>query len=557
MANVDGTNRKAVIEVKRPHKFHPFGLSILGDHIYWTDWEESTLERAIKYTGEDRWVLVGHLDGLMSVQASMTHKKGHASSKPAKGLECEVNNGGCSHLCLTTPVGKKCACPDDYELNEKNLCIKPEAFLLYNRNGDINRSSLKPFNNNNPGLSLPMKGIVDASAIAGDFNEGMIYWIDIEEKTISRGLVNGNNRTVVVEFGLDFPDDLAIDPIANNIYWTDTGLNRIEVGKVDGNGNLVARRVLVWDNLVNPSSIAVDPSRGMMFWSAWGDPPVIETAGLDGSNRRIFVPDVGKANGLTIDLSTRRLYWTDLDKKQIAYATLDAQGYVRPVVTTTSNKLYGLTLYKDHIFWADWTSRVIEKANKMNGLERSIVMSDVDNVMDLMVFQDFNVSKDTYGYNEDEVKNPCAIDNGGCAELCLYNGREVSCQCSSHHQKLPDGECEGPQNFLLFGQKNKISRLVSHSNDVPDLVLSIQGARDIRSLSYDSVSKTIYWIDYGSKKHNRISINRAYDNGTLVRRTRLLPDVNWTRSESEIYFYLFHFLRIFKCDGACSCTSKD
>ena len=114
MANVDGTNRKAVIEVKRPHKFHPFGLSILGDYIYWTDWEESTLERAIKYTGEDRWVLVDHLDGLMSVQASMTHKKGHASSKSAKGLECEVNNGGCSHLCLTTPVGKKCACPDDY-----------------------------------------------------------------------------------------------------------------------------------------------------------------------------------------------------------------------------------------------------------------------------------------------------------------------------------------------------------------------------------------------------------------------------------------------------------
>ena len=64
----------------------------------------------------------------------------------------------------------------------------------------------------------------------------------------------------------------------------------------------------------------------------------IETAGLDGTNRRVFVPDVGRANGLTIDLSTRRLYWTDLDKQQIAYATLDAQGYVRPVVTTASNR---------------------------------------------------------------------------------------------------------------------------------------------------------------------------------------------------------------------------
>jgi low density lipoprotein receptor-related protein 5/6 len=107
VANVDGSNRKIVIEVRPPQKFHPFGLSILGDHIYWTDWEQSVLERAIKYTGEDRWVLVGHLDGLMSVQASMTHQKSSSSLNPVKGAECEVNNGGCSHLCLTTPLGKK------------------------------------------------------------------------------------------------------------------------------------------------------------------------------------------------------------------------------------------------------------------------------------------------------------------------------------------------------------------------------------------------------------------------------------------------------------------
>ena len=67
-----------------------------------------------------------------------------------------------------------------------------------------------------------------------------------------------------------------------------------------------------------------------------------------------------------------------------------------------------------------------------------------------------------------------------------------------------------------------MSRLLTHPGDVPDLVLAIQGARDIRSLAYDSVEKLIYWIDFGSKRHNRISINRAYDNGTLVKRTKVL-----------------------------------
>ena len=211
----------------------------------------------------------------MSVQASKTHHGSSIGINPGKGAECEVNNGGCSHLCLTTPLGKKCACPNDYELNEENQCAKPAAFLLYVSEGDINRSSLNRANNNNNGLVLPMTGIAQASAIDGDFNDRMIYWMDIEEKTISRGLVNGANRTVVVEFGLDFPEDLAIDRIANNLYWTDAGLNRIEVGKVDPNGKLVARRVLIWDNLVRPCSIAVDPRGGMMFWSTWSKRPVI------------------------------------------------------------------------------------------------------------------------------------------------------------------------------------------------------------------------------------------------------------------------------------------
>lgn len=34
---------------------------------------------------------------------------------------------------------------------------------------------------------------------------------------------------------------------------------------------------------------------------------------MDGSGRITLVPNVGRANGLTIDYAERRLYWTDLD----------------------------------------------------------------------------------------------------------------------------------------------------------------------------------------------------------------------------------------------------
>ena len=71
----------------------------------------------------------------------------------------------------------------------------------------------------------------------------------MQEKTISRAFSNGSSAEVVVEFGLDFPDGMAVDWVAGNVYWTDMSFNRIEVSRTDGR----ARRVLIWRDLTRPS----------------------------------------------------------------------------------------------------------------------------------------------------------------------------------------------------------------------------------------------------------------------------------------------------------------
>jgi hypothetical protein len=45
MANFDGTDRRAIITDNLPHVF---GLTLLGDYLYWTDWQRRTIERANK-----------------------------------------------------------------------------------------------------------------------------------------------------------------------------------------------------------------------------------------------------------------------------------------------------------------------------------------------------------------------------------------------------------------------------------------------------------------------------------------------------------------------------
>lgn len=77
-------------------------------------------------------------------------------------------------------------------------------------------------------------------------------------QTISRAFMNGSALEHVVEFGLDYPEGMAVDWLGKNLYWADTGTNRIEVAKLDGQH----RQVLVWKDLDSPRALALDPAQG-------------------------------------------------------------------------------------------------------------------------------------------------------------------------------------------------------------------------------------------------------------------------------------------------------
>jgi len=130
--------------------------------------------------------------------------------------------------------------------------------------------------------------------------------------------MNGSQLEHIVEFGLVYPEGMAVDWVAHNMYWADTGTNRIEMTRMDG----TSRKVLIWKDIDNPRAITLDPPQGHIYWTAWGSVAKIERAALDGTHRMVVVPELGRANGLTIDYLERRLYWTDLDTNLIESADL-------------------------------------------------------------------------------------------------------------------------------------------------------------------------------------------------------------------------------------------
>ena len=48
---------------------HPYGLTVAGNYLYWTDWKEKAIKRANKDTGDEIYEVRGKLPRLMSIHA--------------------------------------------------------------------------------------------------------------------------------------------------------------------------------------------------------------------------------------------------------------------------------------------------------------------------------------------------------------------------------------------------------------------------------------------------------------------------------------------------------
>ncbi len=64
----DGT-RRSVFVTDMPH---PFSLTILGNHLYWTDWQRRSVERVDKNSGSNRATVLDQLPDIMGIKGLLT-----------------------------------------------------------------------------------------------------------------------------------------------------------------------------------------------------------------------------------------------------------------------------------------------------------------------------------------------------------------------------------------------------------------------------------------------------------------------------------------------------
>ena len=483
--------------------------------------------------------------------------------------ECQIP-GMCSQQCENYKGGYKCSCFEGYALDpERNYTCKAasheEPLLLF-----ANRHDLREIGLESQHYREVVNGLRSAIALDFDYRDKKLFWSDVAHEKIMSTDLNGMKRPIkekvkqknwesVVNESINTPDGLAFDWIHKNLYWTDTGSNRIEVVSLVRQH----RRILIQDDLDEPRAIVVDPreGQGWMYWSDWGENAKIEKAGLDGSSRKAIVSsDIQWPNGLTIgtfyvfftasdkfnlcalsvsvlsafcsgsknhenkrrkkafrflrghvscysvsnwegfgtdqfcirkctpvgntvgqnchdwkfhpSLPTRanriqtkasnldqkqnaawvkpwfcfvdyaggRLYWVDAKLHVIASSDLD--GGSRYIVLSSRQFIkhpFSITVFEDFVYWTDWETESIHKANKFTGHGLNSVAVQLYSPMGIHVYHPMR----------QPVTDPaCGPDNGGCSHLCLPSPRlnasspAYVCACPDGVAKLDHRNCE-------------------------------------------------------------------------------------------------------------------
>lgn len=363
--------------------------------------------------------------------------------------ECATRTHTCSHICTNMNGTYECSCRPGFRLSDgmSGVCkAEQDDVVLIFANGPEIR-----------GLDLKVMDEFDIIASekrieAIDYNpeSQIIFWADSYDKTIKRSYMpNAQNGQAKIGYAQDLnmkgnskPTAVAVDWVADNLYWTETDRTgskprgRVMVAKTDGR----YRRAVISAGLEIPTSIAVDPQLGRMFWADAGSAPKIEVSWMDGSKRRPLITEaIRHPAGITIDYSQdHTVYWVDTKLNTIESMRPDGTNRKAIIKGEQLRHPVSLDIFESNLYWVTRDTGELVRQDKFGRGVQVVVQSNLLNPSGIKIYHEkrYNTS----------LKNPCY--SSVCSHLCLLvpGGRRCACPDNSgppqSHRSTADVICD-------------------------------------------------------------------------------------------------------------------
>uniref|UniRef100_A0AC35G4G5 EGF-like domain-containing protein n=1 Tax=Panagrolaimus sp. PS1159 TaxID=55785 RepID=A0AC35G4G5_9BILA len=446
---------------------------------------------------------------------------------------CSADRAGCQYKCHNSPDGPICSCPRGEQLVNKTIC-EPENECLDARSCSQrcadekhgftcscdmeyilapdkrtckvaeNRDDMRVYVSNRNRIYWSdhtlenwrtfAAQVENAVAISWDSVSDRIFWSDIRDKKIYCATRNGTDVKVFIGQGLDITEGIAVDWVGRNLYWVDSSLNTIEVASLDKEGS---RAVLLHENIDQPRGLALDPRKGLMFWTDWGQNPRIERANMDGTDRKVIVNQkIYWPNTIAIDYTTDRVYFADSKLDYIDFVNYDGTG--RTQVLSSPKFVqhpHALAIFEDFIYYSDRRLQRLQVYPKYpNGttttypshtFSKALGVAAVHKVLQPIV-----------------DKNPCK--NSPCTHICLLAPNNTfTCLCPTGTLLNAQKECVADTSpFLLLIQRTNIYgiSLTKSFNGTPELagMVPVSGLGNAFDADFDPHSGDLYHIEHAT-----------------------------------------------------------
>jgi sugar lactone lactonase YvrE len=227
--------------------------------------------------------------------------------------------------------------------------------------------------------------------IAADVHGGRLYWTNMgvptgDDGTLLSSKLDGSDvKTIVPSGGTFTPKQLTLDAMGAELYWSDREGMRVMRSKLDGTSVEALVTIAEGDSARAVASnwavgIGVDLETGFVYWTQKGSDnggqgsirraPIKLASGESSSQRsdvEVLFQDLPEPIDLALDLSERKIYWTDRGDNTVSRAPMDPPAGTTPAARTDRQILVkglgeaigiALDLRRGNVYYTDLGGRV-------------------------------------------------------------------------------------------------------------------------------------------------------------------------------------------------------